>query len=189
MKRDDSGVTLVELLVAVFILGLLITPIATAVTLGLVTAAREQDSTVRSSDAQRAASYFATDVHATKAVLVPAVGDVDCAGNDYLFALESERQSTLTTTDTNTSFYGLRPDTAAVPPRTRLIRTTCRGATELAQVIVSEGVIGTPSLVCDGVACASGATPREVRLEGVVGITGSNEPPMDLLLVGTRRVT
>jgi prepilin-type N-terminal cleavage/methylation domain-containing protein len=83
LKRDERGVTLVEVLVAVIILGIIAAPLAT----GMWVFFRNSDETTRrlsdSHDAQMLANYFAQDVQAM------GVRDWSAAGFPFVKSVET----------------------------------------------------------------------------------------------------
>src|SRR4051794_18101541 len=84
LKRNDRGVTLVEVLVAVAILGIIAAPLAA----GMFVFFRNSDETTRrlsdSHDAQMLANYFAQDVQAL------GVRDWSAAGFTFLKSVEAD---------------------------------------------------------------------------------------------------
>ena len=80
MRRGDAGFTLVELVVAIVILGILIAPLAGSVILGFRANGATVDRLAESHDAQIAAAMFARDVQgATQVAAGGAAGSPACA--------------------------------------------------------------------------------------------------------------
>jgi len=68
MAHDDAGMTLVELLISIAILGLIIGPLVIAMYMGLSTAKAATGRTTDSTAAQLLSAYFPTDVESSDAV-------------------------------------------------------------------------------------------------------------------------
>ena len=68
VSRDDSGMTLVELLISIAILGLIIGPLVIAMYMSLSTAKAATGRTTDSTGAQLLSAYFASDVEGADVV-------------------------------------------------------------------------------------------------------------------------
>ncbi len=70
-RSTDEGMTLVELLVAILVLGIIIAPLTMALVFGLGTTTATVQRTSDSSGAQLLSSYLVTDVHSADEVWTP----------------------------------------------------------------------------------------------------------------------
>jgi prepilin-type N-terminal cleavage/methylation domain-containing protein len=161
----EKGFTLVELMVAVALTGMIITALTGALIVGWRTT---DDTTTRLADTRDrhlVPSLFTRDVQSAQ--LVETTGTA-CTGGDTLIARITMAQ----------------PQDAAVPPATRtvtyvltstkeLVRRYCAdGTTVLNSVAVAHDVVGTPTVACRVVAGGSTQTCADTSM--VVDLTVSN---------------
>lgn len=80
--RDDAGMTLIELLISISVLGIIIGPITISMMLGLLSTNGTKERISDSAGAQLLSAYFVTDVESSKTVQAPtSVAPSDCGGS------------------------------------------------------------------------------------------------------------
>jgi prepilin-type N-terminal cleavage/methylation domain-containing protein len=199
LSRKDDGYTLVELLVAIVIIGVIVAPIANAV-IGYLhntdtTAARLNES----HDQQIAAAYWQQDVssigvrsstydqashnfplqqsvnNAFPCSPAPAGPLVTLSWNQY----DSSGSATLN----SVAYY--RDGTA-----TQLLRVHCTGSTVDSTATLAHDLdpAVTPTVQCDGAACTS-TVPAAMSLELAVKDPSGKGQPYTVKLTGQRRQT
>jgi prepilin-type N-terminal cleavage/methylation domain-containing protein len=160
LKSDESGFTLVELLVAMAILGIIIPAIGAALISIIHNTNATNQRFAESHDAQITAAYFANDVQsvAVTGTVTPGSASYDTAcdraGDTSLIEFKWwQYDTTGSISSYNLVVYSTEPVSGSLPPVHLLRRRFCQGP---------NGV--TPSLVTDVVAghLVSGATPPAV---------------------------
>jgi prepilin-type N-terminal cleavage/methylation domain-containing protein len=160
LKSDESGFTLVELLVAMAILGIIIPAIGAALISIIHNTNATNQRFAESHDAQITAAYFANDVQsvAVTGTVTPGSASYDTAcdraGDTSLIEFKWwQYDTTGSISSYNLVVYSTEPVSGSLPPVQLLRRRFCQGP---------NGV--TPSLVTDVVAghLVSGATPPAV---------------------------
>jgi prepilin-type N-terminal cleavage/methylation domain-containing protein len=145
VRRTDSGLTLVELLVVVAISGLIIPVLTGALVLGWRTTDATAASISDSRNRQLAPSLFTRDAQNAQTIDTTA-GDTTCvsAGDTLLVRLRW--------TETDASGVSVNRAVAWVlptGPEALLERRYCAAATTLtSSVTATHGVVGTPSVTC-----------------------------------------
>lgn len=185
-NRTEDGFTLVELLIAVSILGILLTAISSTMFVALRTAASSEVRLTESNDALFATTYFGDDVQGAKSL---SVGTTPRCGTDASAVVEFLGQdfsddSSFTTTTTVVS-YVLRAGTDARGVTRQLHRLTCTAATTTpsypltpaSDVTVADRLSATaPSVDCGAAACSAfvhvNLTLREQSGDLVFTLTG-----------------
>lgn len=156
MKRED-GVTLVELLVTMAILGTVASAIVAAVIVGLRTTDVTEQRLSTSRNAQLVSAYFAGDVAASETV---SLSDSTCGNVAPVVRFRWDDTDPLGATVTKISSYV----TAVGPSGERVLRRlSCENGTVVRDAVVAFG-IATPGVV---VTCTPACTP-----------TGNNQPAM-----------
>jgi len=175
LRRDDRGVTLPEVLVAITILAIIIVPLADAL-IGFV---RNTDDTTRrmneSHDIQLASTYFARDIQnlgvrdwsssPPTLTLLQSIGDAyRCPGSGTaVFSLAYDDPTAVSGAPTVVRVTYLVRD---VNGEHQLRRIQCRtSSTAYADIVVAHNLVGTPTVDC-GVPCTGSgpAVPRRVTL-------------------------
>jgi prepilin-type N-terminal cleavage/methylation domain-containing protein len=160
LKSDESGFTLVELLVAMAILGIIIPAIGAALISIIHNTNATNQRFAESHDAQITAAYFANDVQsvAVTGTVTPGSASYDTAcdraGDTSLIEFKWwQYDTTGSISSYNLVVYSTEPVSGSLPPVQLLRRRFCQGPNGI-----------TPSLVTDVVAghLVSGATPPAV---------------------------
>lgn len=155
LRGATGGFTLVELLLATTILGIIMAALVSTMFVLLQTKRSTLEQLGVSHDAQNATSYFTNDAQGGAAVALGAPADcgstatslVRFRGNDYDAGSTS----------------GVVLTTAWVwdPAQRQLLRRTCRGGTAAAVSVMAHDLQSAPSVSssCDGTAPASASSP------------------------------
>lgn len=164
MRRDD-GMTVIELLISMMILGIIMAPLATSFVLGLETTRGSELDAGDSADAQLLAGFWDGDVASAQTVGTSAftcgtgTGVVQLRWNDgaavrvvaYRALTDPARQA----------------DLRLATPLYVLERVVCSddSGTVLDRQVLARALQGVPVVSCDSSSC--GPTPRRVRLTTV----------------------
>jgi prepilin-type N-terminal cleavage/methylation domain-containing protein len=198
LTRDDRGLTLIEVLVAVTILSIIIVPLSDAM-IGFV---RNTDATTRrmieTHDLQIATAYFAQDIQ--------SLGVRDWSSPTFALQQSIDNPS-YPCTGAGTSVISLAWDDLAsvsAPPTVvrvsyvvrdvggehQLRRLLCRGsATVESDIVVVHNLVGSPARACTSpTTCTSASVPQRVTLTVTVKHP-ANTTSITLTLTGQRRQT
>lgn len=186
--RDEAGVTLTEVLVAVTVTLIIIVPLTSAFVLGVGRTTQSLQDAGNSADTQVLAAFFETDV--AQALTVATSSSCGAgAGRNTVLALQWTDGAVQTVAYVAES----DPEAAAeagAASAWRLERVACGPETSTNVVVTQANAI--PSATCDGAAC-TGATPRRVSLivtQHARQITGDGAGGAYAYTVsGTRKVT
>jgi prepilin-type N-terminal cleavage/methylation domain-containing protein len=150
LRSRDDGFTLIELILATAILGLVLTPIAMAFTMGLKTQA-VTDEVVLSSQAPRLlAAYLTTDVQSADAIALTAAPTcAGPAGSTGRLGLTYEDNSGATT-------GAITYSQVTAAPGIQLHRTAC-GSAGTGTVIVASPLEAAVTATCAPPTCAAGS--------------------------------
>lgn len=179
--RAEEGFTLVELLVAVTLMGVIGTALVMSMTFMLAAKTRAKSDLDTSHDRQLVASYFTEDVEAAaglRSVLDPAgssgpspvaTGDVTLCGTALTAATSNVVVVTLTGQDYADTGITATPTYVSYVWRSdthRLLRVACRGVGPVTTTVVASAVSSAPSLdaPCTGVTSAVGPTSSAADL-------------------------
>lgn len=152
MRRGDEGFTLVELLVAIVLLGIVAGAITSALIVGLRTTDGTNERLTESHNAQMASTFFAHDVASAGHV---SLTDTACSGGATVvvrFAW-SEYTTAAGTAVPKVASYVVEQDAAGK----RLVRRLCEGAGET--LVGSVAVVHFPLSVANPVVTCDAATP------------------------------
>lgn len=161
VPRTDAGLTMIEMLLVVMILGVIALPLTT-VLIGIITIpAESQQRVADTSDAQLLAAYFENDVQSTD-----TVDTTGCSASGVALALhwtDVTAPATLSspeTTVTKTVVYQVSAASAT------MTRTYCdsTGVTDTQTILSSLDTANPPVFVCDGVACPGTGSPRTITV-------------------------
>jgi prepilin-type N-terminal cleavage/methylation domain-containing protein len=164
---EDAGMTLVEVVITVALLGIVIGPIALSMVFGLAHSSGTRDRIVDSASAQLASSYLPGDIQSADTVATSGTGcpsSLNVATDTVRLLLGWDRPRQGPTVNTNVVYF---------------TRQTLDGPLELHRAQCTDGEAETTTLVvqhldgaagfavdCDGVPCPAtpGAPPREVTV-------------------------
>jgi prepilin-type N-terminal cleavage/methylation domain-containing protein len=118
----ESGMTLVELLIVLTILLIIVVPMASVLTVGLIIPAQEQQRLADTGDAQLLQSFFVNDVQSASTVDTSGING-SCSNSSTLLQLTDTNYVTTTSTVVRTIDYA--PDATG----RNLIRYYCDGST------------------------------------------------------------
>lgn len=172
---------MVELVVAVLILGIIIVPISTSFIVGLATTERAAQRTTDTSDQQLLASYFVNDVQSADTV---STGTAGCSQSNAVVLLTwTEPVNPIV----KTAVYVRTTDD-------ELLRVYCDSTGVTTTVKVVNALAAAPVVQCDLAACATalpGGKPKAVSMAVVaVGTkSGPSYETYNFTLSATRRVT
>ncbi|WP_344610871.1 prepilin-type N-terminal cleavage/methylation domain-containing protein [Dactylosporangium salmoneum] len=202
VRRDERGLTLVEVLVAIVILGIIIVPLGNAL-IGFI---RNTDDTTRrlseSHDAQIMVAYFAQDVQSVgvrdwtadgfplKQSIFPDVAyngsPYPCGAADTPKAVVRFAWDDLGTAYVNRVSYVVR----TVGAERQLHRIMCTKSST-SDTVLAHNVDGDPVLSCSGPTgdCSTApAVPQRVTLKVTIKASGGQQP-LTVTLDGQRRQT
>ena len=203
--RDDRGLTLIELLVSIVILGVITVPLGDALITFFGSTGRTTNELGVSHDAQIAASYFAHDVQ--------SLGRRDWTAPPYLLAQSVEVNVAAAgglapcgvagTPDAVVRLLWDDPSVAQTPTLVRvayvvrtvgtekqLHRIRCvGGATPVSDLVLAHNVVSVDPVVCSTSCTAAPALPQTVTLTVHLRAPGSTDPVLDIVLTGQRRQT
>ena len=167
LKSDEAGFTLVELLVAIAILGIIIPAIGAALISIIHNTNDTNQRLVESHDAQITAAYFANDVQsvAVTGTVTPGSVSYDTAcnrtGDTSLIEFKSwQYDTTGSISSYNLVVYSTEAVSGSLPPVQLLRRRFCQGPNGVAPSLVTDVVAGhllsgtTPPAVCTPTACS-----------------------------------
>jgi prepilin-type N-terminal cleavage/methylation domain-containing protein len=166
-NRDDSGVTLVEVLVATTIIGLLGAVIAAAFAVGVRETRSSSKRLSESQAAQIAASFFPPDVQSAATIML---GGAACTGTTAPIArLQWVDVDAANTSLTNTACYVVEPSTGGQ----NLVRQHQVGASGWTRVVVAYNA--TAASVACSTSCATPTTATLTVTSGdyTIAVAGS----------------
>ena len=187
-RPDDSGTTLIEVLIAIMVMAVIIVPLTGAFVLGVARTTASLQDAGSSADTQVLATFFETDVAQALSVSTATTCGAG-PGRTVLVAL------TWVDAGSQTVAYVAAedPDAAAeagAATAWRVERVAC-GAESSSNVVVTQAK-AIPATSCDGTPCMS-SSPRRVSLtvsQLARQITGDQaDGSYSYTVTGTRKVT
>jgi prepilin-type N-terminal cleavage/methylation domain-containing protein len=211
-RRDDRGVTLLEVLIAVVLLAIIMVPLTNALIAFMRNTDATNDRLAASHDAQIAAAYFAQDVQ--------SIGLHDWTTAPYAFKTSVEQNAVAqsgnrcgpSTTPNAVIRMAWDDPTVAVtsgtPPMAvvsyvvvpdggerQLHRLRCDASgTVLQDIIVAHNLVADPVATCRNAAgatqaCAGPPVPQSIEMPLQLRVSGSANSILTVTLVGQRRQT
>lgn len=182
LLHDDSGLTLIELLVAMAITLIIITPLFSAFVLTLGQSARSEQEVTNTADSQSLTAFFPQDVANADTVRVSS----SCGtGTPMLELTWNDGASHYISYESSTT-------TLAGVAAYQVTRYECAAAAGpvTGSALVVRTAASLPVVTCDGTACSNATTKPRVVTFAVddLGRTPS-ELHFSFTLTGTRRVT
>jgi hypothetical protein len=174
----EAGVSLIELLVAIMITGVILAPIGAAIYFGFRTTGDTEQRVQETSSANVMASYFTVDVQGAVAAAKNASDSISCgaaAGTADLVL------TTLASPATTVSYYrGSGPSVGT------LYRRTCSNGTLTGLTRVAASLSGAPTFTCDTAADCS--TFRSITASMLQQGTNGHVP-YETVVTATKRGT
>lgn len=163
---DEAGLTLVELIISIAVLGVVIIPVTTSMLLSILETNSTRDRLADSAAAQVTTSYLHGDIQSSESVATTG----DCI------------PSSLSGGTVRLQFQWIDPTTPSVTAkaayvdlpvggRRELHRATCIGGSQDSTLLVP--YFDTMTVRCDGVTPCASATPKDVK----VAITAFSDDP------------
>lgn len=185
-RTDDDGFTLIELLISIILLGIVLAPLVTSFTLGLGTAAEQQQNLTNTTDIQAFSAFFADDVGNSDTV---TTGTTTCGGASALVAL-----NWIDGANTKSVAYVASEDTVMETdlhrtPVYRIDRVDCLNGAVRGRLPVARSVAAVPVPRCDGTPCPATATPQRVAITVEEYAAKVADPHLSFTASATRRVT
>jgi len=198
LRRDDSGFTLLEMIIVIVIMAIIMLPLVSSFTLGIADTQQAQQDTSNSVDSQLSSIYFDRD--AASADTVSTTSSCGGAGTVVAFQWHDgsiDRYAAYVATAT-----GNENADVGVGQSYRLDRVYCESAAgpALKTTEIARSMVATPTVTCDNGSCTAMPTPSRVTMlikewgprAIASGCTVSSIDPLcfyNFTLTGTRRVT
>jgi Tfp pilus assembly protein PilW len=153
--KGEAGISLIELLIAIAITGLIVVPIGAAIYFGVRTSGATQTRVTQSNGSNLLASYLVPDVGGATTAGTGVDDSVTCGVGGTVDLM-------LTTSDIAESVSYFQGTGAK---STVLYRRTCAGGALTGLARVASGLSAAPSFVCDGGnACVQGSVFHSVTV-------------------------
>ena len=208
-RRDDAGATLIEVLVAIVVLGVIAVPLGNAVIAVLHNSDRTSGRLTESHDAQLTAAYWAQDVASVgtrertdpyNPVLKPSIEqDIAATAGTYPCGTATSPTAIVRFASDDASAAGTTVVVVAysaelVGRRYTLHRLRCTGSTTpVSDLVLARDLVAVPTVECDGSRTCPTA-PHRITLQMTVQDL-ANDSPCDetscynITLDGQRRQT
>jgi type II secretory pathway pseudopilin PulG len=160
MRRDESGFTVVELVIAMLIMLVIIVPLVGSFVLGIQTGLGSQQDVTNSADAQLVGYYFDADVASAESV---APTSPTCGGTGSVLELTWTDGATVKVVYRAVIDAARQAELHLTTPIYRLERVRCAGGAPDVTVL-GRTVTSVPQASCDDAGCTAGAKPRRVAL-------------------------
>lgn len=174
-SRDERGFTLVEVLIAVTVLGIIVAALGAAFSVGLRTMDGTANRLAGSMDAQLLGFYLPDDV-ASATTITASPAPIVCAGAASPI-LELGDATAFTVV------YGVR----AADGRHQLERYDCAGGAVRSTIVVARNLAGDAAAVATRIPSAGTATGATVTITEAT--TGDEATPFVFSVSGTRRAS
>jgi len=178
-RRREAGITLIELMIAVTLLGIIIVPLTTAMVTGLISTGEAASRLSESRSPLFASAYFADDAQSSDVNGITVGGTASCGGGTNVVTFTWNE----TNAGTNTQYVA-----SYATSNGKLIRSFCKNSVPVTTTTVAP-VLGA-NLSCGRPACATVANdasglPRTITLN----VTTNPDTNKFFTLVATRRAT
>ena len=174
--RGESGVSLIELIIAIAITGVIMAPIGAAIYFGFRTTGDTQQMVSESTSANVMASYFTADVQGAIAAAKSTSDTISCGAAAGAADLVLTTVATPTTT---ISYYRGTGANASV-----LYRRTCANGVLTGVARVATSLSGTPTFSCDSSSDCS--TFRSITAS-MLQQTATGQSPYQTVVTATKR--
>lgn len=186
--RDERGMTLVEMMIALSVLGIIVGPIMTSFLLGLLETTSTRERLADSSGAQVVSAYLLADVQSSKSVTLTSTGCPTSGGGTPLLRFDWEDPKT---PSTDVAVVYVERSIAGEPALFRVTCTTTATGTTAEETELARNVQEF-DVTCD-LACPGTTTPRSVyvhlKAESQDPSDASSYRPFDFDFEATRRVS
>lgn len=197
MTRDDSGMSLIELLIAITVLGVIIGALGGGLIVAFRFSGETKNRLATSHDAQITAAYFAGDMASAEDLetgpsVLLACGAVVPAPSLSLAWTDPGTHASDTGDDTEISVSYVVLEESG---ETRLIRRLCREGTVDSTTVMAHLVdpAHLPAVTCAPSPCGSSSTSASMTVTACVldagGSCRTDEEPYEFTVSGTRRAT
>jgi prepilin-type N-terminal cleavage/methylation domain-containing protein len=178
--RGESGVSLIELLIAISITGIILAPIGAAIYFGFRTTGETQRQVAESSSANVMASYFTADVQGAIAAAKSTSDAVSCGAAAGAADLVLTTVASPTTT---VSYYRGSGANASV-----LYRRTCANGVLTGLTRVASSLSATPDFACsiNGTPVADCSTFRSITAS-MLQQSATGQSPYQTVVTATKR--
>lgn len=148
--RPDAGFTLLEMLVAIAVLGIIMIPLAGAFTVGLRSYQRAEDQIAGSTASLFASAYWASDVQSADSVTVPGTACAPTGTNVVTFAWAADPTAPTPPTTLAIPMQRVSYVVQSTASGRRLVRVACGGSSSTVNTIVPRlSATSDPQVTCE----------------------------------------